>query len=237
MGNKTLFYIFFLGSVLLLTPLSFASVPSDSVFMNSLFEKPKVEAREETVITGGNAYMCLRGFAQFCVSETRIVEEIKVDRKILNPFEGNELKKEANGCELDSDDEYTIANYDVSELKACSENQTSVTGVYSCVQNFNAHSNTTCMSSTSAFKIAWCSSKISKQENDFELQKAFVRGPNFNGHRFLLLKNKNGYYAIDPYWCGNADAGKCIKTHTLKFYNDSSSLNYRALVYKLEAIS
>ncbi len=150
-----------------------------------------------------------------------------------------ELVREETGCAPDQDDAFFQQYYDLGSLKSCAANAKDVLALFSCVQQYNTVTKfTTCQSSTSAFKIAFCSSPLAEQKQNFTLYKAFVNGPDYNAHRFILLQNKAGYFVLDPLWCApGMKLEDCIRTHTLSFFTSSDAVNARNIVQKLQKFS
>jgi len=69
-----------------------------------------------------------------------------------------------------------------------------------------------------------------------ELYKAFYYDGDIISHRFILLKNENGYYVLDPQQCNSQSLDYCIFLHTKYFYDVKKAINYRGNVYKIDRI-
>ena len=229
MFDKTLYTIL---SVLLL--LAMPVMAADSIFANALYEKPAVEKRLETVIVAGGNALCAQGMIAYCQTETVEVEEVVGTPVLYYPFQGHETAYLYSGSQYDSDDVYTETYYNTTNLKVCAANASTITDIYTCVQEFNREQPGSCLTSTSAFKIAYLNSPLYGQPHSYELSKVFVSGPNYNAHRYVVLKNENGYYVLDPLWCRGNNTDFCITTHTKMFYDNEKAINYRGIVFKVD---
>jgi len=210
----------------------------DSLFLNSFFPGSREETNKtvETISPDSNP-LCMAGFTQYCSYENKTVVEVKINQTVYYPFELKSIEKDERGWEYDSDDIYTMATYDLSSLMECSKNASDIKDVYRCTQEFNREANGTCLTSTSAFKLAFLNSPLPEENDSYKLLKVFVYDEKtYNAHRYIALKNGNGYYILDPFWCHGDDIDRCIHSHTLLFYNDAESPNYRGVVYKTAEI-
>ncbi|VVB65322.1 Uncharacterised protein [Candidatus Gugararchaeum adminiculabundum] len=209
-------------------------------FSNALFAPPEPEIKVIQVIDeNASNPLCFQGFSAFCkfTEKTEIVK--KLNSSITCPFLNQTVEKLDYGCKYDEDDLDTLAHYDTRALKECGWKAESIGDVFQCSQEFNRQSNGTCKSSTSAFKIAYCSSALAgekKNATSFEVEKIFVSGADYNRHRFIAVKNVNGYYVLDPLWCQKGTLEECVKKDTSSFYFDQQSPNYKGFVYKTERI-
>lgn len=210
----------------------------DSLFLNSFFPGSMEETnRTVETISQISDPLCMLGFMQYCSYENKTVVDVKINSTVYYPFESKSIEKDEQGWKYDSDDIYTILSYNLTNLLSCGKNASSIKDIYKCTQEFNNYSGGTCLTSTSAFKLAFLNSPLPKENGSYELFKVFVYdNETYNAHRYITLRNGNGYYILDPFWCHGDDIDKCVYSHTLLFYNDNESPNYRGIVYKTSKI-
>lgn len=224
-------------SILFVFLLSVASAESlaDSVFDAPIKAPKEVNRTIYTPVGQTGLY-----FMSFLVSyeEKQVTEKI-YDNAIFYPFNHQKLEElRTNGW--DDDDLYVLRTFDTGSLQSCGASANSIEDVYECVRSFNlglfADGLGNCRTSTSAFKIAFTASPLAKSNNSYKLMKAFVKDENdpFNAHRFVVLSNKNGHFVIDPYWGMFDDMNTSVIRNSDLFYDDSSSKNYRGLVYRID---
>jgi len=218
----------------------------------SIFDVPIVPKYVELVLSEDwikeQNPLCLQGFVQYCIKEETQKKITVENRYVMEPFR-NDVKVSYTGRGLDEEDVYTLRRYDLHEVKSCSKNQSSIMGVYACVKSFVRKNNLNCRVATSVFKIALLSSDYyddlsncfsSNCSDDgadrVEIYKAFFYDGGIMSHRFLLLKNNNGYYVLDPQQCTSRSDDYCVFIHTKYFYDVPSSINYRGNVYRIDRI-
>lgn len=210
----------------------------DLLFLNSFFPGSREEITKTiNTISPDSNPLCMAGFTQFCSYENKTVVEVKVNKTVYYPFEWRDVERNEEGWKHDSDDEYTMAAYNLSGLMECSKNASSIKDIYRCTQEFNREVNGSCLTSTSAFKLAFLNSPLPKENGSYELMKVFIRDEKtYNAHRYITLRNENGYYILDPFWCHGDDIDRCIHSHTMMFYKNEESPNYRGFVYGIAEI-
>jgi len=208
---------------------------------NSVFDIPilgefaDVVKLQEVIVTG-NAFLCSSGRLDACrLAEANTTERVGNDT-VFYPFRGRPIEEGESGCARDADDEYTVANYDLANLYACAANARDVRDIFICAIRFNKENGGMCLSSTSAFKLAYCSSPLAREKQPFQLYKAFV-ADGYNAHRFILLRNENGFSSLDPLWCPSESIDgveKCIESSSKNFYDNPGARNYRGIVERID---
>ena len=219
-------FIGVIGAVLLL--LSSLVFSLDAVFEKPI-QEPKEIVRKIYVPVGGQL-----SFAGISNYEIKTVRVKVTNLTLLYPFTNVEKVEVREGSLIDEDDAYFLTHYDSSDLASCARNATSIAHIYNCVKDFVQTNGGSCRVATSAFKVAFLNSPL-RNSSGFSLMKAYVRDPSnpWNAHRFILLKNKNGYYVIDPYWGIFRGLEDSVVRYTKMFYDDPGSPNYRGKVYKV----
>lgn len=214
-----------------------ASPPeSKSVFDTPVLGEFAEVVKTTSVIATGNALLCTSGRLDACGVQSVSVSEKVGNDTVFYPFRDRFLEELETGCARDADDEYTIANYNLTTLYACAANARDIKDIFICSIKFNKENGGMCLSSTSAFKLAYCASGLARQEQPFRLYKAFV-ADGYNAHRFILLRNENGFYSLDPLWCPSESAEgveKCIAFSSKSFYDNPEAKNYRGIVEKID---
>lgn len=179
--------------------------------------------------------LCVLGFTQFCnityVNHTITIKNDYVD----HPF--TDKVRVVNGW-LDIEDLYTMYTLNLTPLYICSSKSSDLLGVYSCSKQYIHEHRLNCRLAASVMKLALLHSHSYKnlKGSGIHVYKAFSYDGNVTSHRFLLLKNENGYYVLDPQQCNSISDEYCIYIHTKGFYDIPSSINYRKHVYLLERI-
>jgi len=173
------------------------------------------------------------GFVKYC---TRTFENVTIttpDSFVFNPFE-NITYKQPEG--YDSEEQSLFYYYDNERLKRfdnCTKGK-GIYGIYSCVMNISPHH---CLDSTGLFIHGLITVK---PKVNWTIYKAYSKINKFSYHRFLLLKNDNGYYVIDPYSCmktkNESFIDACIYKHTREFYTGNSSILYKDKVYTIRQV-
>ncbi|MEM4389757.1 MAG: hypothetical protein QXG98_03760 [Candidatus Micrarchaeia archaeon] len=217
------------------------AMPTAPAERRSVFDAPIlgefVEVVKTTsVIAAGNALLCSSGRLDACEMRSVNTSERVGNDTVFYPFRGRDIEELASGCERDEDDEYTIAHYNLTNLYACAAGARDVVDIFVCAIKFNRENGGMCLSSTSAFKLAYCASSLSRQEQPFKLYKAFV-ADGFNAHRFILLRNDNGFYSLDPLWCPSESREgieRCVEFSSRNFYDNPKAQNYRGIVKKID---
>lgn len=226
--------------ILLFSVFNLICVANASIFEVQIVPKSIDIAITETAIKGQNP-LCLQGFVQYCVKEETQKKVTVENRYVMEPF-NDELKSSYSGRSLDSEDLYTMGTYDLSRVRLCSRNRTDIMDVYSCVKSFVHEKNLNCRAAASTFKIALLESAYYKniQKNNsnktIEIYKAFFYDGGIVSHRFILLKNDNGYYVLDPQQCNSKSNDYCVFLHTKYFYDVPDAINYRGHVYRIAQI-
>ncbi|MCD6279805.1 hypothetical protein J7J26_03485 [Candidatus Micrarchaeota archaeon] len=227
---------------ILMFGLMFINVVSASIFDVSIIPKEIEYIITSSSIKEQNPF-CLQGFVQYCDRTDVQKKEVIYNRYVMEPFNRN-IKQTYYGKGLDLEDIYTMKTYDLNNVESCSRNQTSILGIYTCVKSFVHEKHLNCRAAASAFKIALINSDYYKnlkigernRNESVEIYKAFFYDRGVISHRFLLLKNRNGYYVLDPQQCNSKSNEYCIFLHTKYFYDVPNAINYRGNVYKIERI-
>ncbi len=221
--------------------LAGTSFALDSLFLNSMFSKTPDTIVVTNVLVNATP-MCMQGIPSACVYANKTEVINGTNSTVLFPFFGKKVIEQDTGLALDDNDKYTLANFDTENLTMCGRNATSVMGIYSCAVEFyrqNKDAGANSRTTTSAFKIAFLASNLStsQKDSDYSLMKVYMSDmATYNGHSFIALKNKNGYFALDAPWCFGDDMDRCVEATTHGFYEDSKAPFYKGYIYKTDLI-
>ncbi len=225
-------------ALLLLSSMSFAI---DGLFLNSMFSKTPDTIRVSNVLVNATP-LCLQGIQSACVYENKTEVVKGTNSTVLFPFFAKKVTETKTGLKFDGNDLYTIANFNTANLTKCGSNATTIMGVYTCAVQFyreNKNKGANSRTTTSAFKIAFMASNITKttKDSDYTLMKVYMSDKaTYNGHSFIALKNNNGYFALDAPWCFGDDMERCVKSTTRGFYEDASAPFYKGYISRTDVI-
>jgi len=222
---------YFLLILFLFVYLSFSSMFDEPIFnkyKNHTVEVVKVDRSD---------FRCRLGFIKYCTRTIENVTITKLDSFVFNPFD-NITYKQPGG--YDEEEQSLFYYYDQERLERFDDCITGAEGgsiydIYSCVMNISPYH---CLDSTGLFIRGLLSSKPVVNGT---IYKAYSKLNKYSYHRFLLLRNSNGYYVIDPYLCmvnnnNETYINDCIYKHTREFYTDNQSILYKGNMYALREI-